>query len=75
MASSAPYAPGKAMDADYAYRIFVGKLEWVKVLGALVAETDYDNFKTAVARHQDASGNAYEHSLHEVWSLMYRLQH
>jgi hypothetical protein len=40
----------------------------------MAEETDYDNFKSEVARHQDKKGSAYEHSLHEVWSVMRRLQ-
>ena len=37
-------------------------------------EMDYDNFKSKVARHQGSEGADYEHSLHEVWSVMNRLQ-
>ena len=59
---------------DYAYRIFVEKAVWAQVLGALSGEMDYDNFKSAVARHQGSNGSEYEHSLHEVWSVMNRLQ-
>lgn len=59
---------------DYAFRIFVAKSVWSQVLAALAEETDYDNFKSEVARHQGKAGAAYEHSLHEVWSVMYKLQ-
>lgn len=59
---------------DYAYRIFLPKRVWSEVLAGLGEETDYDNFKSAVAHHQGASGAAYEDSLHDVWSVMYRLQ-
>lgn len=59
---------------DYAFRIFVPKTVWVQVLTSLAEETDYDNFKSEVARHQGKAGAAYEHSLHEVWSVMHRLQ-
>jgi hypothetical protein len=59
---------------DYALRIFVDKLVWSQVLAGLAEETDYDNFKSEVARHQGSAGAAYEHSLHEVWSVMNRLQ-
>jgi hypothetical protein len=44
------------------------------VLAALAEETYYDNFKSEVAHHLGGSGAAYEHSLHEVWSVMHRLQ-
>lgn len=59
---------------DYAYRLFVDKPAWSQVLAGLAEETDYDNFKSEVARHQGRAGAGYEHSLHEVWSVMNRLQ-
>ncbi len=59
---------------DYAYRLFVRKSVWMQVLAALAEETDYDNFKSEVAEHQGRKGAAYEKSLHEVWSVMHRLQ-
>jgi hypothetical protein len=59
---------------DYAYRLFVQKSAWTQILAGLAEETDYDNFKSEVARHQGRAGAAYEHSLHEVWSVMNRLQ-
>jgi hypothetical protein len=60
--------------SDYAFRIFVAKPVWSQVLAELAEETDYDNFKSEVARHQGKAGCAYEHCLHEVWSVMYKLQ-
>jgi hypothetical protein len=63
-----------SVGTDYAYRLFVQKSAWTQVLAALAEETDYDNFKPEVARHQGRAGAAYEHSLHEVWSVMNRLQ-
>ena len=59
---------------DYAFRLFVQKDAWVGVLAGLAEETDYDNFKSEVARHQGRDGAAYERSLHEVWSVMNKLQ-
>ena len=59
---------------DYAYRLFVPKSAWMQVVAGLAEETDYDNFKSEVARHQGKEGAAYERSLHEVWSVMHRLQ-
>jgi hypothetical protein len=64
----------KFAGTDYAFRIFVDKSVWSQVLSGLAEETDYDNFKTEVARHQGRAGAAYERSLHEVWSVMNRLQ-
>jgi hypothetical protein len=59
---------------DYAFRIFMDKPVWSQVLVGLNEEMDYNNFKSKVARHQGSEGAAYEHSLHEVWSVMNRLQ-
>lgn len=59
---------------DYAYRIFVAKAIWSQVVVGLTVEMDYDNFKSKVARHQGSTGADYEHSLHEVWSVMNQLQ-
>ena len=59
---------------DYAYRIFVPKAAWAKVVSALTDEIDYGNFKSEVRRHGGKEGEAYEHALHDVWGVMYRLQ-
>lgn len=60
--------------ADYAFRLFVAKSVWAQVMSALTEEIEYDNFKAAAARHQGAAGRDYEHSLHEVWQVMNKLQ-
>ena len=59
---------------DYAFRLFVPKSMWSQVLVGLNEEMDYDNFKSKVVRNQGSRGADYEHSLHEVWSVMNRLQ-
>lgn len=59
---------------DYAYRLFVDKAVWTQVMAGLSDELDYDNFKSMVARFQGQDGADYEHALHDVWSVMYRLQ-
>jgi len=58
----------------YAFRIFVDKPVWSQVLAGLAEETDYDNFKSEVARHQGPAGADYKQSLREVWSVMNKLQ-
>jgi hypothetical protein len=63
-----------SVGTDYRFRIFVPKDAWVEVVAALADETDYDNFKSAVAEHQGREGAAYERALHEVWDVMYGLQ-
>ena len=60
--------------ADYAFRIFADKPAWSAVLSRLGDETDYDNFKSEVARYQGRAGTAYDRSLHDVWSVMFQLQ-
>ncbi len=64
----------ESLDADYAFRIFVDKPVWTQVMAGLTDDLDYDNFKSEVARFQGRDGADYEHSLHEVWSVMYGLQ-
>jgi hypothetical protein len=64
----------ESRDTDYAFRLIVAKGMWSELLGALGAEIDYDNFKSEVAAHQGRAGAKYEHALHEVWSVMRRLQ-
>jgi hypothetical protein len=64
----------ESVGTDYAFRLFVQKSAWKQVASGLAEETDYDNFKSEVARHQGRAGAAYEHSLHDVWSVMNRLQ-
>lgn len=59
---------------DYAFRFFVEKSAWARVLAALAEDTNYDNFKSEVARHQRPAGTAYETALHRVWSVMHSLQ-
>ena len=69
-----PCAIQESVGTDYAYRLFVQKSAWTRVLAGLAEETDYDNFKSEVARHQGQPGAPYEHSLREVWSVMHKLQ-
>ena len=64
----------ESQDANYAFRIFVDKPVWSQVVARLTEDLDYDNFKSEVARFQGRDGADYEHSLHEVWSVMYGLQ-
>jgi hypothetical protein len=59
---------------DYPFRIFVSKAAWIKVLSELANETDYDNFKSEVARYQGRKGAAYRDALHDIWSLTTELQ-
>jgi hypothetical protein len=60
--------------SDYAFPIFIAKPVWCHSFAELGQESNYDNFKSEVAHHQGPAGTAYEHALHDVWSVMYRLQ-
>lgn len=60
--------------ADYAFRVFVAKAVWSQVLAALAEEVDYDNFKSEVSRSQGSAGATYVKALHDVWSVMVKLQ-
>ncbi len=59
---------------DYACRLFVVKANWVRVAAALAEETDYDNFKHKVEEHMEDEGIDYLSALHNVWSVMNKLQ-
>ena len=59
---------------DYRYRMFVEKAEWTQVLKKLSEEMDYDNFKSKVADRIAEVGTEYAHALHDVWSVMYKIQ-
>ena len=59
---------------DYAYRLFVPKTAWAQVVARLAQEISYDSFKSEVVRHEGPTDAAYEDSLHQVWSVMHRLQ-
>jgi hypothetical protein len=61
-------------DRDYGYRIVVPKEVWADVLTELAEEQEWSNFKNETARFQGATGRDYVHALHEVWSVMYKLQ-
>lgn len=59
---------------DYAFRLFVLKSMWVRVLAGLAEEMEYDNFKSEVVQYQGKAGAGYVNSLHDVWSVMRKLQ-
>ncbi len=59
---------------DYAYRLFLPKEVWTTLLSWLGNDIDYDNFKGEVGRFQGQVGADYEHALHDVWGIMYKIQ-
>jgi len=68
----APFEISESPKADYRCRMIVPKAIWTKVCEALAEDIDYDNFKSGVAAHRGR--DAYEHALHEIWSVMYGVQ-
>lgn len=64
----------ETVGVDYAYRLFVPKSAWIRIVGELTEEIDYDNFKSEVVHYQGTEGRSYENALHDVWSVMHRLQ-
>jgi hypothetical protein len=70
-------AVGKILESpnrDYGYRLIIPKASWIAILGELSQEQEWSNFKNETANYQGKSGRGYVAALHEVWSVMYRLQ-
>ena len=44
------------------------------MVAELAEETDYDNCKSEVARHQGKAGAAYEHALYDSGPVPHRLR-
>ncbi len=59
---------------DYAFRIFLSKTIWAKIVGELALELDYDNFKDHVGEFQGPAGKGYKKALSDVWNVMYDYQ-
>lgn len=58
--------------SDYPFRLFVPKAVWAEVMKELAEDSDYSNFKSAVAR--EPNSQTYEDCLHDVWTTMRRLE-
>lgn len=56
--------------ADYPYRIEATKIAWATVLGAMVGDIDYDNFKTRIGRTNKARAATYG----KVWEDLLRIE-
>jgi len=59
---------------DYRYRLIVPKTSWVAIIGELAQEQEWSNFKNEAAKYQGMPGGDYVRVLHDVWSVMNRLQ-
>lgn len=64
----------KTESTDYRYRLVVPKADWTAALAELAEEQSWSNFKSEAARFQGQAGARYIHALHDVWSVMYRIQ-
>lgn len=64
----------KTENTDYRYRLVVSKSNWIAALTELAEEQTWSNFKSETARFQGQAGTKYLHALHDVWSVMYRMQ-
>ena len=67
------YAIQESHNTDYAYRIILGRKSWTRVVATMVEETEWTNFKSAVASSYWTEAK-YCHALASVWGVMYRLQ-
>lgn len=57
--------------ADYPYRLVCSKRAWATVMGAMIGDVDYDNFKTQVARTNVARAHTYG----VVWQVLHDVEH
>jgi len=64
-----PFPIRESPNNDYRYRMIVPNDVWVETVSMLAKEQTWSNFKTEAARFQN--DKAYDHALHEIWSLMY----
>ena len=58
-------------DADYRFRIIVGRKDWGTILDTETQRIDYPNFKDEAHRLNDPD---WDEALLRVWGIMYRLQ-
>jgi len=54
---------------DYRWRFFVGKSMWAQIVGELVMDCDYDNFKSAAHAAWPTGDQGYVSALHRVWAV------
>lgn len=61
-------------DNDYLWRIFVPRDTWCEIAAYLADDITYDNFKSECARQVGDQTFGYTTALHDVWSVMGRMQ-
>ncbi len=64
--------PYESAATDYPCRIFADKDVWRDIVDQIVAEVDYDNFKSEVHR-ADLTDDRYAQALASVWGVMHRV--
>ncbi len=62
-------------NTDYRFRMIVTKSLWTSIMIELVEDIDYGNFKSEVATIPANRKSGYERALHDVWDVMFHLQH
>lgn len=55
-------------DRDYAFRVFMRAVEWVKFARVLAADVDYPNFKNEIHKHDHERAYLYG----KVWAVMHQ---
>jgi hypothetical protein len=61
---------------DYRYRLLMPKTEWVSALSEMAAEQTWRNFKNEAGLFERTHNlsKRYVDALHDIWSVMHRLQ-
>lgn len=55
--------------ADYPFRLTVSKVAWATVMGAMIGDIDYDNFKTAVGKTSPERAHTYGRVWHDLLAV------
>lgn len=61
---------GPDPNADYRWRVFIDRDEWQRLVGLMVADIDYSNFKDAVWARNKKRAHVYS----DVWLTMLQIQ-
>lgn len=56
--------------ADYPFRLSCTKVAWATLMGAMIGDIDYDNFKTRIGKSSPARAHTYG----LVWQDLHRIE-